>query len=267
MRKVLFAVAAVGILSVALMGSASASETQWGYLFKAGNGGTFTSPTGSLGTTIAYSSTITTVVDDPAIRDPKDGGSLPPPSVAAVTAWYRPTWTGGNSSYPWAFSNDYRTPLEVITPGGGGTPHIEVKSWDGLVVWATSGYTAPTIHLFAGAVAGTSLVPATIGGLPFTPRLVMTFAPAGYNGAGNGASGGTGTAQDPYYWNLPQAAAGQLIDIALPSAGADGTNPFNGDVQTTGYMFSFVTPEPGSILVLASGLTGLVGLVTRRRRA
>ena len=73
---------------------------------------------------------------------------------------------------------------------------------------------------------------------------------------------------------VPGTGANRLIgQITLPVIpGVKSANPVSGTgplmaTQVAGYRLDVVVPEPGSMLVLASGITGLMGLIARRRSA
>ncbi|MCC6485797.1 MAG: PEP-CTERM sorting domain-containing protein [Armatimonadetes bacterium] len=284
MRKVLFTACSVGLLVAGMAGLGHASETDWAIIIKAGSGGNWYGPMDSGGQTNAFASTIAGVQDDSAIRDTKDGN--PPassPGSTANSAWYRPQWMKNDgtdsTSWPWAFGSDYRTPLN-------NTSNL-VKTWEDLIVWANPGFINggtpndpsddhPDIHLFVttqvNKLAPSSQIPdgKTVA-QPIVYKLVMTQWPAGYDGPKEFLLA------DPADPNLPRngspaTAKILLADIVLPAAGTEAVNPITGTgpltaTQTAGYRFNLVTPEPGSMLVLASGLTGLLGLVSRRRKA
>lgn len=261
MRRMLTLVCLAGILVSALALSASASETNWQAFFKGGSGGTYTTPTGNAGTATAASSTISTVIDDELVKDPRDGGAPPNPTGTPIyAAWYRPTWTGGAVPFPLMRLNDYKGPLGVTNISVGNTvpnPSL-IKTWSDLVVWAYAGYSAPTFNLWVGSGSSASnlVMPNSIGGQLVAYKLIMTHAPESY--------WNDPTSQKEWLLPTVPAAGGELLMITLPSAGAVTSNPFENGIQTTGYRFNFVTPEPGSLLALGAGLVGFAGLLRRR---
>lgn len=253
MRKVLFVACAVGLLATAFAVSASATESVWTIFIAAGSGGTAADIQGQGSESWAASRTTATVQDDPAVKDTVDG-TVVPPAVAPVAfaQWYRPWNSDGSYGF---FTRDAKKPLDT-------TPNL-VKRWDDLIVWATNGsgiYSSEDIKLF---ISGSG-VPNAVGGKQVAYKLVMTYAPAGYAGQTEWIL--------PPFPNPDSTAKTAWFEITLPSAGAVTANPISGTgalsaTQSAGYRFSLVTPEPGSMMVLASGLVGLVGLVTRRRSA
>jgi hypothetical protein len=256
MRKVLFVASAVCLLASAFAVSASASEQAWTIYIAAGWAGTWDNTQGQGAEASLEASTVATVLDDPTVKDPRDGQVTPATmDSAAFVQWWRPFAADGSYGM---FIRDTRKPLNTV-------PNL-VKSWDNLIVWAANGamntYTEPSIKLFFSAKG----VPNTVEGKAVAYKLVMTYAPEGYAGQRE--------------WVLPPSPGADSVrsdwfTLTLPSAGAimaAGTTPISGTgaiaaTQNGGYRFSLVTPEPGSMMVLASGLVGLVGLVSRRRSA
>lgn len=289
MRKVLFTACAVGLAVVSLGGLAQANETSWAITFTASSGSDFNPASDSGAKAIAVASTLSGVQDDSSIRDTRDG--VPPAGTQgapAHAAWYRPTWMKNDgtdsTSFPWAFGNDYKQPLSGNY----------VKEWPDLIVWTAPGFInnltpgdtsddRSVVHLLLTTTTPSNTAPNSINGQPVRYKLIMAQAPAGYVPGANGSTmptGGDGTPGNPYEFLLPAvpdasaAVGGKLLiaDLLLPVAGTEAANPISGTgpltaTQTAGYRFNFVTPEPGSMLVLASGLTGLLGLVSRRRKA
>jgi len=256
MRKVLFVASAVCLLASAFAVSASADEQAWTIFIVPGWGGTWDNVEGEGAEAALEASTVATVLDDPNIKDPRDGQLTPPTMDSATFAqWWRPFAADGT----WGmFIRDSRKPLNTV-------PNL-VKTWENLIVWAANGpmntYPSETLTLFFSAKG----VPNSIGGRPVAYKLVMTYAPAGYTGQRE--------------WILPPSPGPDSpragwFNVTLPVAGAimaPGATPISGtgDIAATqngGYRFSLVTPEPGSMMVLATGLVGLVGLVSRRRSA
>jgi len=255
MRKVLFVASAVCLLASAFAVTASAAEDAWLIYIEAGWGGGNGSPIEGIGSTaMIQTSTRDGIIDDPLQKDSQDG------LVAAQTmdaATYAQIWRPWNEDGSYGmFRRDTRRPLNT-------EPNL-VKTWDDIIIWgsnsATNIYPADTIKVFISAKG----VPNSIGGKPVVYKLVMTYAPESYEGLRE--------------WVLPASpgadntAKVQWFAFDLPAAGAIVANPISGTgalsaTQTAGYRFSLVTPEPGSMMVLASGLVGLVGLVSRRRSA
>jgi len=257
MRKVLFVASAVCLLATAFAVTASASEDAWTIYFEVGTGGTFGDIQNYQATAQIESTTLATVIDDPSVKDPRDGQS--PPSAmnfGGFAQWYRPWNADGGYGM---FIRDSRRPLST-------QPNL-VKTWSDLVIWGAHGltdnYPVDTLTVFISAKG----VPNTVGGKVVAYKLVMTSAPEGYAGQRE--------------WILPASPGADStlktgwFQFSLPAAGAivgNGLKPISGTgalaaTQTAGYRFSLVTPEPGSMMVLASGLVGLVGLVSRRRSA
>jgi len=246
MKKLLSIACASTLLVTGMASLASASDTVWNFKFEGGTAAGAVAARGS--TAIASSSTTAGVIDDPATKDAKDTGN---PAAAmdpvVVSAWYRPSWTSLGTP-PWAWLTDTRTPLGTGTPEAGQTSNY-VKTWKDLVVWTTPGFDTtanPNFYLHVIPSTGTSLPPVVLNGKTIAYRLVMTQWPANYVGAKS---------------FVLNTAAETLI--TLTSAGTTASDPITGTgpltgTQTVGYRFNFVTPEPGSMLVLASGLSGLV---------
>lgn len=236
--------------------SASASESTWVFFVQAGDGGSFGAVEGSLSEAWARSMSEPGVVDDPSIKDPRDGFQWPPIGLVpgAATQWWRP-WGGGGR---WdIYSRDVRQPLSSDTG--------YVKRWDDLLVWGThgsTGYQGDDIVLFISGAG----VPNSINGQPIIYRLIMTWAP-------------------PAYWDDPATQKEWVLPpfpgtsdptikvpwytITLPAEGALADFPLVGDgplaaTQVTGYRFSLVTPEPASLLGLSAGLVSLVSRMRRR---
>jgi hypothetical protein len=245
MSKLLTVIAAIGVLTTAFAGVATASETDWVMLITAGAAGTFTSPPSGSGVS-QIAATKTGALDAKDANDGSPAFQNAPGNDIVKIGWYRPEWDAAN---PFA-RKDYKAPQ---APG-------EEKTWADLMLWADTGYAGSEIvvNFFSPA---SQLAPNSSGGRTVRYKLVLTYAPAAYAG--------------PTEWVLPEVPAGTtgnifIGSITLPAVdGVKVASPLSGDgplaaSQVGGYRFNFVTPEPGSMLVLASGLTGLMGLIRRR---
>ncbi len=252
MRKLLTVLAAIGVLSTMFVGAAAAAEDNWVVLITGGSGGAFNSPN-NLGHNRIVLGTQPTTTD--AFDLGKDGQAAVPPAPPAgadtgvKAAWYRAEW---GLLDPFA-RFDYKAPL---APG-------EVKVWTDLLVWAGLDYAQSSL-IVNFYTTSSQQAPLSIGGKKVAYKVQMTYAPAGYDG--------------PTEWvfeNYGQQSGSNIFlgAIELPVLpGVKIANPISGDgplaaTQVGGYRFNVVVPEPGSMLVLASGITGLMGLIARRRSA
>lgn len=134
------------------------------------------------------------------------------------------------------------------------------------------------INLFFGALQELRIAAvAPLGGSTFSassascsPNLVSGCGPAA--GVLAFSQGGYTVELTDFYWGAP-ATHGQ--DVVQPFAAApDGKSDFVGRVTLTvsgsgplGTGPSSVAPEPASMILLGSGLAGLVGAARRRRRS
>lgn len=250
MRKLLTVIGAIGIITASLAGAAAAAQDDWTVLITAGSeGGTFTTPSNGTGARVQLG-TKPNSVDG---VDGNDGGAIPPQIASpAYVALYRPDYEVIGANPEWAKLKDYRAPLGLDQYG-----KAEIKVYEDIVIWASPSYASDNIHVYLWTTASAA-PPVDVQGQPVAYKLQMTFAPDGYDG--------------PTEWLLNTPGTGLLLDFVLPAAGARTANPISGAggleaTQVAGYRFNFVTPEPGSMMVLATGITGLMGLVARRRKA
>ena len=248
MRKLLTVLAAIGVLSTMFVGAAVA-QTDWTILITVGTGSNFTGPDNWHGTRLQMG-TRSGASDGPA-KDSFDGFPAfqdDPLFDKAKSAWYRPGWVPGTSFA----GRDFKAPL---APG-------QIKVWEDLLIWADPNYEPSSITVFF-YTPQSSLAPNAIGGVPVRYRVDLAWAPAGYDG--------------PTSWifnPVPDSGTNRLIgSVTVPVIpGVKSANPISGDgplaaTQVAGYRLNVVVPEPGSMLVLASGITGLMGLIARRRSA
>jgi len=245
-----------GILVSSLAIGAMAGVDDWTIQFRAGSSATIASPgvpggsiskvANTLGNALAATNSQDSAVKDAetGVADPYD--STGPASVndtSAFLGWYRPDWNSGTPGYSWLSANDTRLPLSTVSN--------YIKTWHSLLLWAAPNYPGTAIHLYVVFGSSANQPPAAINGQPIVYRLVMTYHPAGYVGQTE--------------WILPNTAR-TVADIALPTAGALVTSPFDANFnQIAGYRFDLITPEPGSILALGAGLASFVGMIRRRK--
>lgn len=251
MRKLLTVLAAIGVLSTMFVGAAVASDN-WVVLMRAGSGGPFSSPTNSGHNSIVMGTQPTTTDGFDLGKDGQAALGPTPPAGAdtgAKAAWYRAEW---GLIDPFA-RFDYKAPL---SPG-------EVKTWTDMLVWAGLDYAQSSIILNFYTTT-TQQAPLSINGKKVAYKVQLTYAPAGYNGPTEWIFENYGTQSGS------NILLGQVELPVLP--GVKIANPISGTgplaaTQVGGYRLNVVVPEPGSMLVLASGITGLMGLIARRRSA
>lgn len=251
MKKVFSVICALGIL--ASISSSAMAKDSWTMLLRPASDRSGSSFFDSVGT--LQMGTRADANDSIQAKDGYDGFYTQVQGSPAMAFWFRPDWSAGdpNAMNPWTWANmrDFRAPLTT-------EPNL-VKSWDDLVVWALPGYTAPTIKLYIYTTSAAQ-PPVSIDGKRVAYKFQLTYAPAGYVGQ-----------TEWIFDEIPTSAATAFV-IELPSAGAIVQNPITGvgpleATQTAGYRFSIVTPEPGTMAVLATGLAGMVGMISRRRKA
>ncbi|BCW99079.1 MAG: hypothetical protein KatS3mg024_1906 [Armatimonadota bacterium] len=245
MRKLLTVLAAMGVLSTMFVGAAVA-QTDWTILIAVGHGGTFQTPSEFNGVRLQFG-TKATATDDKDTIDGFAGYQSDPLLNKAKASWYRPGWVSDGLA-----GRDFKAPLQ---PG-------QVKVWTDLVVWADPNYSGSVIdvHFYTPQ---TSLAPNSIGGVPVRYRVDLAYAPAGYNGP---TSWMLGPVPDEGTNRLIGTVTLPVIDGVKVGSPISGTGPLAA-TQVGGYRLNVVVPEPGSMLVLASGITGLMGLIARRRSA
>jgi hypothetical protein len=246
MRKLLTVLAAIGVLSTMFVGAAVA-QTDWTILITVGTGTNFTGPDNWNGTRLQMG-TRSTAVDGKDSFDGFPAFQDDPLNDKAKAAWYRTDW-GVDKNFA---GRDFKAPLQAG----------QVKAWTDLLIWADPNYQPSSITVFFYTPQN-SLAPNAIGGVPVRYRIDLAWAPAGY-------AGPTSWLLDP----VPASGTNRLIgSVTLPVIpGVKTANPISGDgplaaTQVGGYRLNVVVPEPGSMLVLASGITGLMGLIARRRSA
>ncbi len=246
MKKVLLAVFAAGILTTAFAAGASADEITWEMVIKAGSGGDV-SASQKAGSQLLIGTR-------PTATDGYDAGIIdgsPPPAPAApgvnVTV-YRGGVAGWPQNPPALFTKDKQAPLLAADPGN-------TKTWLDIDIRPVAGFIDPNIHVWLASAIATNVPPDTVGGKQVVYTLTQT-----YGGSGTWVWDTAPDKQGPIANAPVKGTFRQFFDITLPT-------------PAEYYRFTFtasnasVIPEPGSMLVLASGLTGLVGLISRRRSA
>lgn len=233
---------------------AAADEEFWAVWMTVGDGnnGSFTSPSGGSGGRVNVG-TRPGSYDTVTWMDQYDG-LYPPPQIApaALISLYRPGWMIEPGA-SWTWLKDFRAPL-FVNPSGS----VAHKIWRDIVVWTSPGFHADVLHLYVFSPQSVA-PPGVIAGRDMEYRLRMTHAPESYTG--------------PREWLLKQHSGADepelLLEVVLPMAGTLAVNPVVGSgpdiVQVAGYRFDFMTPEPGSLLILAGGAVGLAGQMRRRR--
>jgi len=252
MRKLLTVLAAIGVLSTMFVGAAGAQTVQdWWVQIRAGSNVGFSPLNSGHSTLVAGVRPTATDGFDTGLDGNTAVGPPPPSDTGAKAAWYRGDWTDTFARF------DYKAPLAVLPT------NVVPKVWTDLLVWAGVDYQFDKIYVTFFTTT-TRQAPLSIDGKKVAYKVQMTYAPAGYSG--------------PTSWIFENYGEVSGSNIMLGSVewpvipGVKVANPISGTgplaaTQVGGYRFNFVTPEPGSMLVLASGITGLMGLIARRRSA
>jgi len=212
--------------------AALATEQNWLLLMRA------SSLTYTQAGTIVQAGTTTSSVDG------KDSGDvvLTFNGANANAGIYRPDFP----DIPPVYGSDKRAP--IVAP--------QTKSWD-ILVGRGSTFLGTAVRFAWWAPTGTNDPVGTIGGVPYIYKIEVVRDPTGEHSSfvwtSNDPTGGTSTAPIGFidWQNAPMVADKNAM-------------------IKRGIMLRFTAapiPEPGSMLVLASGLTGLVGFAVRRRRA
>jgi hypothetical protein len=152
-------------------------------------------------------------------------------------------------------------PQDGVTPCTGDIGTVETTGW----VWATRDQVRDLFYDFgvpAGALAGYQYFES---GSSWAPAATSAFSPTFAFAAATHVNGWTATLQNP-----GSAYAGLVIDLVNPAFGDEANLASSGFLTTSSdfvgaWLFRPAAPEPGTLVLLATGVAGIVRLRRRRR--